>query len=71
MIQLTLLSSDFRPTSVSLLLHQRDVPPFISAILSEGCVARILGDDGTQTGRAPLCQPHTPPPGRLPCAASG
>ncbi|KAK1334006.1 hypothetical protein QTO34_005005 [Cnephaeus nilssonii] len=41
-IQLTLLSSDFRPTSVSLLLHQRDVPPFISAILSEGCVARIL-----------------------------
>ncbi|XP_027983019.2 serine/threonine kinase-like domain-containing protein STKLD1 [Eptesicus fuscus] len=41
-VQLTLLSSDFRPTSVSLLLHQRDVPAFISAILSEGCVARIL-----------------------------
>nr|KAF6277237.1 serine/threonine kinase like domain containing 1 [Pipistrellus kuhlii] len=40
--QLTLLSSDFRPTSVSLLMHQRDVPAFISAILSEGCVARIL-----------------------------
>ncbi|XP_036187351.1 serine/threonine kinase-like domain-containing protein STKLD1 [Myotis myotis] len=41
-IQLTLMSSDFRPTCVSLLLHQRDVPEFITAIISEGHVARLL-----------------------------
>ncbi|EPQ11202.1 Protein kinase-like protein SgK071 [Myotis brandtii] len=41
-VQLTLMRSDFRPTSVSLLIHQRDVPEFITAIISEGHVARLL-----------------------------
>lgn len=69
-IQLTLMSSDFRLTSVSLLMHQRDVPEFITAIISEGHVARLLGDQGDPGGAgtmgpcvsAPQPSPRTAPP---------
>lgn len=67
-VQLTLMSSDFRPTSVSLLMHQRDVPEFITAIISEGHVARILGDERDPGGEgtvgpvaAPQPSPRTAP----------
>lgn len=72
-IQLTLMSSDFRPTCVSLLLHQRDVPEFITAIISEGHVARLLGDEGDPGGhRGTLClSPTSQPPACSPGVASG
>lgn len=76
-IQLTFMSSNFRCLSVSMMLHRREVPAFISDILLEGHVPSILGDDGDPEGEGttgPLClssRGSVPPPqpGPLDCSS--